>query len=124
MERNFIGPFYILHTPKRFPFDRPINPAFRVFIHLRDVYEYLPTVIPRDNNSRKNETTGTSSSKKRWRVTTKSENKEVGKKGRLDENKNTVKKKRELERGNIYIRISSLTFIFVVSYSCEVRTGV
>lgn len=52
------------------------------------------------------------------------ENKEVGKKGRLDENKNTVKKKRELERGNIYIRISSLTFIFVVSYSCEVRTGV
>lgn len=35
--------------------------------------------------------------------------------------KTRLKKK---ERENIYIRISSLTFIFVVSYSCEVRTGV
>lgn len=35
--------------------------------------------------------------------------------------KTRLKKK---EKENIYIRISSLTFIFVVSYSCEVRTGV
>lgn len=33
-------------------------------------------------------------------------------------------KKKENWKERIYIYISSLTFIFVVSYSCEVRTGV